>query len=121
MLADAGLERLMDDAVLLTNELCENAVQHAGTEFELDITASDAELTVRVIDHGTTAMELRPAKPAVPTEPAATRGRGLLLVDLLATAWGTRHDVDGHGVWFTLTLDPPVDPTGRTDAADSGV
>ena len=39
MLAKARRDDLADDAILLTSELCENAVLHAGTGFvvELDV------------------------------------------------------------------------------------
>ncbi|MDQ3781685.1 MAG: ATP-binding protein, partial [Actinomycetota bacterium] len=96
------LDELVADALLLTSELCENAVLHAGTGFEMLLTATSAELTVEVTDHGPTAMELNLAKPRPATDRMATNGRGLLLVDALAASWGTRHDPDGHHVWFTL-------------------
>src|SRR5256885_1588793 len=56
-LHEAGLVGLTEDALLLTSELCENAVLHAGTEFELELTVSDSEITVSVQDFGPTAME----------------------------------------------------------------
>ncbi|MGH3752048.1 MAG: PP2C family protein-serine/threonine phosphatase [Pseudonocardiaceae bacterium] len=108
-LHDAGLDDLIDDAVLLTSELCENVVLHVGTDYELIIDLSDTELTVRVIDHGPTALELHRATPRPPTDRAATHGRGLLLVESIAAAWGTRHDASGHQVWFALRRGP-VEP-----------
>jgi serine phosphatase RsbU (regulator of sigma subunit) len=38
----------------------------------------------------------------------AERGRGLFLVDQLATAWGTTHHPGGKSVWFRLG--PAIDP-----------
>ncbi|MGH3684294.1 MAG: SpoIIE family protein phosphatase [Pseudonocardiaceae bacterium] len=105
-LHNAGLDDLIDDAVLLTSELCENAVLHAGTDYELLIELSESELTVTVLDHGLTALELHRATPRSPTDRAATHGRGLLLVESIATAWGTRHDASGHQVWFILRHGP---------------
>ncbi len=115
-LHDAGLDDLIDDAVLLTSELCENAVLHAGTEYELIVEQSDAELTVTVIDHGPTALEVHRATPRPPTDRAATHGRGLLLVEGIAAAWGTRHDASGHQVWFALRRGP-VEPAAEIATA----
>jgi sigma-B regulation protein RsbU (phosphoserine phosphatase) len=81
-------------------------VLHAGTAYELIIDFSEAELTVTVADHGSTALELHRAKPHSPTDRAATHGRGLLLIERIATAWGTRHDASGHQVWFVLRHGP---------------
>lgn len=36
-------------------------------------------------------------------------GRGLLLVEALADAWGTRPTASGKTVWFTLLLTPSAD------------
>jgi sigma-B regulation protein RsbU (phosphoserine phosphatase) len=123
-LRDAGLDELSYDALLLASELCENAVLHAGTGFELAFTIDGGSVTVSVTDHGSTAMELR---RAVPSAREDTHNRGLQLVDALATAWGSRHDGRGHQVWFTLgdtaarvTPAAPVDSaTGWPDTTTS--
>jgi serine phosphatase RsbU (regulator of sigma subunit)/anti-sigma regulatory factor (Ser/Thr protein kinase) len=109
-LAEAGLDELADDAVLLTSELCENAVLHAGTGFTIDLAADGVELTLAITDQGSTPMELRRTVPPAAGSRRATHGRGLVLVDAIAAAWGSRHDSGGHRVWFTLraTTPPPV-------------
>ena len=101
VLHENGLDHLAADTLLLTSELCENAVLHAGTGFELAVTIDDG-VTVAVTDHGSTAMELRRAVPPEPGDRRASHGRGLQLVGALATAWGSRHDERGHQVWFTI-------------------
>lgn len=106
-LAEAGLDELAGDAVLLTSELCENAVLHAGTGFTIDLAADGVQLTVAVTDQGSTPMELRRAVPPAPGSRRATHGRGLVLIDAVAAAWGSRHDSRGHRVWFTLRATPP--------------
>lgn len=96
-----------DDVVLLASELCENAVLHAGTTFDLAVVADDDEVTVAVTDRGPGALELHLAEPRPRYGRAATHGRGLTLIAKLATTWGTRHDVNGqHTVWFTLARRP---------------
>jgi serine phosphatase RsbU (regulator of sigma subunit)/anti-sigma regulatory factor (Ser/Thr protein kinase) len=108
-LNEAGLDELADDALLLTSELCENAVLHAGTGFEVELTGTATSVTVTVTDHGSSAMELR---RGLPSEREATHNRGLQIVDALAAAWGSRHDADGHQIWFTLrTAEPPAGVT----------
>jgi phosphoserine phosphatase RsbU/P len=110
---------LVDTAVLLASELCENAVLHAGTEFEVALTVTDADLTVAVTDRGPGPLELHLAQPRQRYGRAASHGRGLALVQRLATTWGTRHEADGrHVIWFSLAREerpaaapaPPAPP-----------
>ena len=101
--ASAEADDLMDTAVLLASELCENAVLHAGTEFELAVTVTDAEVTVSVADRGNGPLEMHLAQPRPRYGRAASHGRGLAMVQRLASAWGTRHEADGrHVIWFSL-------------------
>lgn len=106
--AGAGpVDALADTVVLLASELCENAVLHAGTEFEVELVVTPAEITVSVTDRGQGALELHLAKPRRQYGRAATHGRGLELVQRLATTWGTRHESDGrHVIWFSIARTP---------------
>lgn len=81
-----------ENAVLLTSELCTNCVVHARTDYVLRVRAADAD-GVRV--------EVRDDDPALPT--VTERGRGMRLVDALATDWGVER-VGGEGkvVWFEV-------------------
>lgn len=113
-----GVPEFVDDVVLLTSELCENAVLHAGTAFDLAVVADDAEVTVAVTDRGPGALELHLAEPRQRYGRAATHGRGLVLIARLATTWGTRHDADGrHTVWFALARRPGSVAEPATDPA----
>ncbi len=109
--ADGGpagdVPEFVDDVVLLASELCENAVLHAGTAFDLAVEADDDQVTVAVTDRGPGALELHLAEPRRQYGRAATHGRGLSLIARLATTWGTRHEADGHHtVWFSLARRP---------------
>ena len=86
-------------AVLLTSELATNAVLHAATPFELTVNVEVDAIRVTVVDGaGDQTLQLR--QPA----PTDTNGRGLLLVERLASSWGTADtDQGGKAVWFTLT------------------
>ena len=103
---------LVDTAVLLASELCENAVLHAGTEFDVALTVTETEITVAVTDRGAGPLELHLAQPRQRYGRAASHGRGLALVQRLATTWGTRHEADGrHVIWFSLARgDRPATP-----------
>jgi phosphoserine phosphatase RsbU/P len=99
---------LVETVVLLASELCENAVLHAGTEFEVTLTATDTDVSVAVTDRGAGPLELHLAQPRQRYGRAASHGRGLALVQRLSTAWGTRHESDGrHVIWFSVARGTP--------------
>jgi serine phosphatase RsbU (regulator of sigma subunit)/anti-sigma regulatory factor (Ser/Thr protein kinase) len=110
-LAEAGRDDVADTVVLLASELCENAVLHAGTDFEVDLHVDDHEVVVTVSDRGAGPLELHLAQPRRRYGRAAAHGRGLLLLNRLATAWGTRHEHDGtHRTWFSVATGPGAAP-----------
>ena len=115
-LAEAGGDAAADTVVLLASELCENAVLHAGTEFEVALRIDDAEVVVTVSDRGAGPLEQHLAQPRRRYGRAAAHGRGLALLSRLATAWGTRHEQDGtHRTWFSVATGPATGPvTGPT-------
>jgi len=96
-----GLPRLVDDARLLVSELVSNAVVHAaGSEsFELEIVRHRGDVWVGLTDGCATtpiARELRPD---------TTSGRGVQIMQQLATRWGTEQRRGGKRVWFELVAD----------------
>jgi serine phosphatase RsbU (regulator of sigma subunit)/anti-sigma regulatory factor (Ser/Thr protein kinase) len=112
-LRQAGLEAVLDEALLLVTELVTNAVVHAGTALELRIDTGEAGLRVDVLDASPGA------SPVVKGSPEAARegGRGLFLLDALADEWGTTHTRTGKSVWFRLgapdsAVTPPPGPAG---------
>ncbi|MFC0862875.1 ATP-binding protein [Sphaerimonospora cavernae] len=95
---------VLDDVVLLLSEVVTNAVAHSESG-----RAEDGRVTVRMAcDAGGVHVEVRDggsatSTPAVRVPDAADDGgRGLWLVDLLATAWGARQDGTGGSVWFRV-------------------
>jgi anti-anti-sigma factor len=91
-------------AVLLTSELVTNAVIHTqeseGETIGLLITVAPARVRVQVFDPGAGFDPERPP-PRAPDE----GGRGLLLVDRLASRWGAGELTGSSwrfGVWFEL-------------------
>ncbi|WP_206506858.1 SpoIIE family protein phosphatase [Streptomyces chrestomyceticus] len=105
-----GLTALADTALLLSSELLTNAVRHARGPLTLRVWYSARELGVEVVDGSTPRPRARLA------DTAEENGRGLMLVEALADAWGTRPGAVGKTVWFTLLTAPAL-----TDDAPQGV
>jgi sigma-B regulation protein RsbU (phosphoserine phosphatase) len=114
-LVDNGEDDLVDTVLLLASELCDNATLHAGTEFVVELSITEDEVYVSVTDHGAGPLELYLAQPRPRFGRAATHGRGLMLVQQLATSWGTRHERDGsHRTWFSMTRGKAGQAAGNT-------
>lgn len=91
----------LDLAVLLVSELVTNAVLHGSAPIVLRLTHWEASLRVEVDDAGTC---LGPAE-AGGWDLTAEGGRGLALVEALATSWGSvAHGglSTGKTVWFEI-------------------
>ncbi|MFF0067233.1 ATP-binding protein [Streptomyces sp. NPDC005279] len=92
---------LSDSAAVIVAELTANAVTHArvpGRDFELRLTLAPKTLRIEVSD----ARADREPDPR-PT-PDLETGRGLLLVDAVATTWGVADRDIGKTVWAELAL-----------------
>jgi len=98
---------LLDEATLLTSELCANALQHtasgAGGSFEVTVFRQPGALRVEVRDDGADN------QPAVRNTAGITEdGRGLEIVHLIADRWGQSGDRSGRTVFFELRWPPPA-------------
>ena len=98
-LHEIGAERLTDVAALLVSELVTTAVLHARTEVLLRVVCTDPERGVRVevVDSSLDAPQQRHYGAE------AVTGRGMLLVESLADAWGADVGPTGKVVWFELS------------------
>lgn len=91
---------LAGTAMLLASELVTNAVEHGDGGITVLVTLSGSTLLVEVSDES----------PALPAPRCASTqdegGRGLLILDTLATTWGVTLTEGGGGksVWFTLEV-----------------
>ncbi len=99
-LTECGVpDSVRDDVVLAVSELVTNAVLHARPPFHLRAACSDKEVLVEVTDR--TLLRPRRQRPDDDDE----HGRGLNIVQVLATSWGTRRAEAGKAVWCAFALD----------------
>ncbi|WP_313905776.1 ATP-binding protein [Streptomyces malaysiensis] len=89
-------EAATGDLALLAGELIANAIVHTGAPCTVCVTASGSRVQVEVtdVDRG----DLSPRRADLDDE----TGRGLFLINALASDWGTRLDRAGKITWFTL-------------------
>jgi serine/threonine-protein kinase RsbW len=97
-------EPLLDDVEVVVSELMGNAVRHArpiaGGVLLVGWRVSDDELTIRVTDGGS-VKRIEPRD----SSPMADSGRGLHIVERLASTWGvTDHAGSLRTVWAVLPV-----------------
>ena len=96
-------DELFDVVGLLTSELVTNAILHAHSEIELSVSMMPDAIRIDVLDHSS---QMPTPRTAAEDD---TSGRGLGLVEALATAWGVDERPGGKSVWFEL---PRPDKSG---------
>ena len=94
--ASWGLESICDDVALVVTELVANAIRHAGTDIQISIAPIESGVRLEVRDGST-----RPLRPRAALS-SDEGGRGLLLVDALATRYGVEGEPGGKLVWVEL-------------------
>jgi anti-sigma regulatory factor (Ser/Thr protein kinase) len=96
-LHDQGFAGDADIVLLLASELVTNAVRHAATPFEIRVDVDAEKVHIAVIDEDA-EHEPHMRHPG----PDETNGRGLLLVDQLASGLGSDRAAHSKSVWFTV-------------------
>jgi anti-sigma regulatory factor (Ser/Thr protein kinase) len=105
-----------DDAVVIVSELVENAVRHARGDPTLRVELRDAVLSIAVGDDDPSPPRL---VPMTDTTRLSTGGRGVAVIDQLASAWGHSPRLGGGKVvWAVL---PARGELGVPSAGDPGV
>ena len=105
-------------ASLLVSELVTNVILHTGSTAQLLVQFDRVRVRVEVQDAD--------SRPPVRRKraPTAATGRGLVLVETLATAWGWAPVEDGKGkvVWFELAPEAAAlaHPAGTTAHRSGG-
>lgn len=94
--AASGSSADPDVVELLVSELVTNAVLHARTSVIVNISTARGGIRVEVADEAVGSVAQRHYSPD------ATTGRGVGLVDVLASDWGVRSHAYGKTVWFEV-------------------
>ena len=102
MLDEAHLVEMADDVLLLATELTTNAVLHAGTDLDVTVDVDATRVHVAVADGHRGELPVLDTTSAM-RRPLLSHGRGLILVDRIATRWGVVHDNSGKSVWFDIS------------------
>ncbi len=92
----ADAPETVDAVELMVCELATNCVKHAHSGFQLLIEEAPDGIRVEVTDSGAG----RPTPRTV--TPSEASGRGLRIVEAMASAWGVAEAADGKTVWFTV-------------------
>jgi anti-sigma regulatory factor (Ser/Thr protein kinase) len=100
---------LEEAAALLVSELVTNAVVHARSEVGLVVGRSEKRAVLRIEVHDGSAQ--RPVPGMFELE--ALSGRGMALVEAMASRWGVESDGTGKRVWFELDA-PAASASPRT-------
>jgi anti-sigma regulatory factor (Ser/Thr protein kinase) len=102
-----GYAALVTDAALVTSELATNAFLHAVSDVTLTISRRPGAVRIALVDAHARDPERRP--------PSGTRsgGRGLAIIDAIATQWGVGRIGDRKVVWAELPADDADHPGHR--------
>ena len=99
------------DVLVVVSELVQNVTQHTRSHGTLSITVTGSEATVEASDNNPTPARVQP--------PDSQRigGRGLLLVQGIAGAWGVHAVAGGKKVWARIPI--AVRKTQRAPSKDT--
>jgi anti-sigma regulatory factor (Ser/Thr protein kinase) len=89
-------DAVIDVAQLLVTELVTNAVVHTGSAPIIRVDVDPGGVRVAVHDNSRTIPRVQ--RPSDETD----GGRGLFLVEALATSWGSSETENGKLIWFAL-------------------
>jgi anti-sigma regulatory factor (Ser/Thr protein kinase) len=99
VLARRGIDDdVVNDVVLCVSEAVTNAIRHAEGVAALRLAVGRGTVRVEVAD--AVPGELAASDPG----PDATSGRGLLIIQSIASRWGVRPDQQMKVVWFEVDL-----------------
>jgi len=86
----------LDTVVLLTSEAVTNAFTHGRSEARLLVQAAPDRVRVEVADDNSRHPQPQDA------DADALDGRGITILETLASRWGVRDDPYGKTVWFEV-------------------
>jgi anti-sigma regulatory factor (Ser/Thr protein kinase) len=103
------LDGFGDVTELLADELVCNVVRHVGAPMQLRAVRRPSLIRIEVDDPSTEPPVLQ--NP----DPLDERGRGILLVESLATSWGVDIRETGKTVWFEIDVDTATEEIHGSD------
>lgn len=108
-----GLDDLLDELQLLASEVVTNALIHAHSEVDMRLREYPDRIRVEVRDSDPhPPVPVPEPEPEEAAEEPAESGRGLLIVDSVASAWGSSPAGRGKTTWFEIAI-----PEGGDEAA----
>jgi DNA-binding NarL/FixJ family response regulator len=81
---------------LLVSETVTNAIVHARSRVQVSVAMADDHIRVSVFDQSAEPVVRRHAAPE------HSSGRGIAMLDALATSWGVETTPEGKRVWFEV-------------------
>ena len=102
-------------ACIVATEMVNNVVAHAKTPMVVLLAAHGAGMTVAVRDRSAVV----PSFTAGPVSPTAFGGRGMLLIDAVASRWGSLVLDGGKVMWALLEPGGPAGPARRNRSGAS--
>lgn len=95
-----GVHARLDDLLLVASELFTNAVLHGDGQVELILELRPDVVRLEVVDGGHPQAKV----PLVPVEPGMFSGRGLAIVEKVASKWGSAVSPrGGTRVWAEIS------------------
>lgn len=91
-------DELVDSVCLLVSELVTNSVIHAHSDVDLVLNLHREMLRVEVIDAADEGVHRRAASDDDQS------GRGMALIEAIASSWGIDSLLEGKSVWFEMSL-----------------
>jgi anti-sigma regulatory factor (Ser/Thr protein kinase) len=99
-----GLAEISDDLQLVASEVVTNALIHAGSDVDVRLRAFTDHVRLEVRDSDSNPPVPSPFSLSEEGSSQAEHGRGLFLVEALATAWNSSPNGRGKTVWLELAV-----------------
>ncbi|MFD8833136.1 ATP-binding protein [Bacillus subtilis] len=109
-----------ESSELLLSELVTNGVTHAETAVEIRCSMQRSDGLIDLFVEVSDFAPQRRINRSEMIDDQLTHGRGMGIIELVATDWGIRYTATAKTVWFLLREEMPLDrPTVSTGGASS--
>ncbi len=111
---------IADELELMVSEVVTNALVHADSQVDLRLREGPDHIRLEVRDSDVTPPVPSPISGSDQENARAEHGRGLLIVESLAAAWGTSPSGRGKTVWLELPTTGESSRPRRQEGPDAG-